>query len=279
MNKSMQKVVDTIQAHMQEGELIWHNPCTIQTHSNLITGKPYTGINAFVLAMVAWGEGYESPYWATFSQVKKAGGKLDNAKGKGIPILFYKELPSEDDDREPRSVVRHSFIFNLDHVTGIDLGSVNTDRGGQATIAHDADALASAYLARENIRVCHGSPAYVPALDTIRMPHLDEVTSTDEFYSCYFHELAHSSGAEKRLGRFDASADRFESKAAYSQEELVAEITAAMLCHDCGVDSEASIKNSAAYVQGWTRFLRDQSEAFVTAVSQAYRARAFIWRG
>jgi len=70
--------------------------------------------------------------------------------------------------------------------------------------------------------------------------------------------------------------DRFESKEDYSKEELVAEITSAMLCHSCGVDSQASIKNSAAYLQGWSRFIQDKADAFLTAVNQAYKAREFI---
>tara|TARA_R110002110_G_scaffold415854_1_gene658268 strand:- start:4704 stop:4943 length:240 start_codon:yes stop_codon:yes gene_type:complete len=70
--------------------------------------------------------------------------------------------------------------------------------------------------------------------------------------------------------------DRFESKEDYSKEELVAEITAAMLCHGCGVDSQASVKNSAAYLQGWSRFIQNKTDAFLTAVNQAYKAREFI---
>jgi antirestriction protein ArdC len=111
------------------------------------------------------------------------------------------------------------------------------------------------------------------------MPGVDEVVSTDEFYSTYFHELAHSTGHPARLCRFGAEVANFESKEDYSKEELVAEITAAMLCHECGVDSQASIRNSAAYLQGWSRFIRDQESAFLSAINQAYKARAFILTG
>jgi hypothetical protein len=52
-----------------------------------------------------------------------------------------------------------------------------------------------------------------------------------------------------------------------------------MLCHDCAVDSQSSIKNSAAYLQGWTRFIQEKSDAFLSAVNQAYKARAFILKG
>ena len=57
------------------------------------------------------------------------------------------------------------------------------------------------------------------------------------------------------MGRYQGSSEE------YSKEELVAEITAAMLCHGCGVDSQSSIKNSAAYIQGWSRFIKEEAEA------------------
>jgi antirestriction protein ArdC len=281
MNKSMQKVIETIQEHMEEGCLIWHNPCVMTTQSNIVSGNAYQGINQLITAMVADSEGYQSPYWATFKQVKELGGNLIDAKGKGVPIIFYKNLPSNegDDAGQKRYVIRSSYVFNLDLVSGIETDKINTDPVGQANPEQDAEVIASAYLARESLRVSHGSPAYIPALDVVRMPTLAEVLSTDEYYSTYFHELAHSAGHPERLCRFGFDAGRFERKEEYSKEELIAEITAAMLCHGCGVDSQSSIKNSAAYIQGWTRFITEKGDAFLSAVNQAYKARAFILAG
>ena len=68
----------------------------------------------------------------------------------------------------------------------------------------------------------------------------------------------------------------YESKEDFSIEECCAEVTAAAVCNHCGVDSQASIKNSAAYLQGWSKFISDNAQAFVTAVNQAYKARDFI---
>jgi len=193
MNKSMQKVVDTLQAYMEEGTLIWHNPCLIRSQSNIVSGNAYQGINQFVTAMVADAEGYQSPYWATFKQVKELGGHLIDAKGKGVPIIFYKNLPEKEGDEkgQKRFVIRNSYVFNLDLVSGFDTDNDSVDQAGQARLAQDAEVIASAYLERENLKVCHGRPAYVPALDVVRMPSVDEVLSTDEYWSTYFHELAH----------------------------------------------------------------------------------------
>jgi len=278
MNHSLHKIIDTLKAHMTDDTLIWHNPCLIRTQSNIASGNPYRGVNQFITAIVAHAEGYRSPWWGTFKQIQALGGQLIDAKGRGVPILFYKQLPSRDsdEDHQERFVIRHSFVFNLDLIEGIaPEAAINPEEGNTVPIAC-AEQIAHRYLAREKIRIRHGTPAYVPATDLIQMPAYAEISSTDEYYSTYFHELAHSTGHPQRLCRFGVGAGRFDSKEDYSREELVAEITAAMLCHDSGVDSQASIKNSAAYLQGWSRFIADKGDALLAAVNQAYKAREFI---
>ena len=210
-------------------------------------------------------------------QVRELGGNLIDAKGKGVPIIFYKSLPSKSDDDEgqERFVIRHSFVFNLDLVSGIETDRINVEPVGQASIEQDAEAIAAAYLERENLRVSHGRPAYSPSLDLVKMPSIDEVVSTDEFYSTYFHELAHSTGHPGRLARFSAEAGTFESKEEYSKEELVAEFGASMLCGHAGIEQQ-TIENSAAYIQGWLKVLKNDQKLAIIAAGQAQRAADFI---
>lgn len=49
-----------------------------------------------------------------------------------------------------------------------------------------------------------------------------------------------------------------------------------MQCHGCGVDSQASIQNSAAYIQRWSGFIASKADPFLSAVNQAYKTRAFL---
>lgn len=271
MNKSIQKVIETIQAHLDDGELVWHKPFITAYQANAASKNEYQGINQLITALVAMKESYTSPFWATFKQIDDLGGKLKDAKGKGVPVLFYKDL--SDDDEKRRFVCKHSFVFNLDLVEGIDIESINPEHDG-FTLSHEASQLADDYIQRENIHLSHGAPAYVPSIDTVKMLKASAFTSREEFYSAFFHELAHSTGHKSRLSRFEIDAET--TKEEYSKEELIAEATAAMLCHDCGVDSKASIKNSAAYIAGWSKFIKDNGSAFVSAVNHAYKARNFI---
>lgn len=278
MSKQVDLVVDTIIKHMDEGKAPWHCPYLVGGHRNMVSQKNYRGINQMVLGFVAASREYKSPYWATFNQIKAAGGRLENAKGKGVPILFYKSLGEQDgtendlkQDDKPRFVARSSRVFNLDLVTGIDHDELSITPN-EASTQKDAQNILEAYLKRTQINVIHGLPAYIPSLDIVRMLDLSQVESTAEYYSAFFHELVHSTGHPKRLNRFEANAATKESREDYSKEELVAEVGAAMLCHLAGVDSEASIKNSANYLRGWMKFIKDNKSAFASAVSQAQKA-------
>lgn len=276
MNNSTKKLIDTLQAHMAEGKLVWHNPCIMAAQANFVSGNAYSGINHFMTSTVSLSEGYKSNYWATFKQIKEAGGSLENAKGKGVPIMFYKDLEPKEGDKKKRFVAKHCFVFNLDLVTGIEAGTLPSEHCGEIIVDRSAELLVNNYLKHECISVTVGSPAYVPSIDVIRMPEKSAFTSADEWFSTVYHECAHSTGHPQRLGRFADTQTKLESKEEYSKEELVAEITSAMLCHESGVSSDASIKNSAAYLQGWSRFIADEAESFVWAIGKAYKARQFI---
>jgi antirestriction protein ArdC len=83
----------------------------LKAQANRVSGQAYQGINQFITSVVAAAEGYQSPYRATFKKIRVLGGKLSDAKGKGVPIIFYKRLSTHnsDGDDQERFVIRHSF--------------------------------------------------------------------------------------------------------------------------------------------------------------------------
>lgn len=62
----------------------------------------------------------------------------------------------------------------------------------------------------------------------------------------------------------------------YSREELVAEMGSAMLCSVAGVDTEKSLTNSAGYIQGWLKALKNDPKMIVWATSRAEKAAKYI---
>ena len=86
--------------------------------------------------------------------------------------------------------------------------------------------------------------------------------------------MAHSTGHKSRLNRKGFSEIAAFGSETYSKEELVAEITAAMLCGVTGVVN-STIENSAAYIKSWCKQLKSDPKLIVNAASQAqtYRRR------
>lgn len=115
---------------------------------------------------------------------------------------------------------------------------------------------------------------YQPSIDTVVVPQLSQYQRVEEFYSTEFHELVHSSGHNSRLNRI-ADVATFGSHE-YSKEELVAELGSAFLVNHCGLESEASFRNSAGYIQGWLKALRDDKRLIVSAAGAAEKAVSLI---
>ena len=109
------------------------------------------------------------------------------------------------------------------------------------------------------------------------MPALNSFDSSEEYYSVLFHEIAHSTGHETRLNRKGITElSRFGSHS-YCFEELVAEMTSAFLCSSVGIEN--TIDNSAAYIQGWIKALKENKKMILIAASQAQKAADYISKG
>jgi antirestriction protein ArdC len=80
---------------------------------------------------------------------------------------------------------------------------------------------------------------YSPAADFVHMAERSACVSDSSYYDTLFHELTDATGHKSRLNRMDGDTcwNRFGSKP-YANEELVAEMGAAMLCAECGIFQE-----------------------------------------
>ena len=91
-----------------------------------------------------------------------------------------------------------------------------------------------------------------------------------------FHELTHSTGHEKRLGRKGILESHSFGDQTYSKEELIAEMGAAFLCATAGIET-CTLDNSASYIASWMTFIRGADpRTVVMAAGQAQRAADLI---
>lgn len=141
------------------------------------------------------------------------------------------------------------------------------------------------YVGRSGVKVdwdYAGVPCYIPAIDTVAINR--HQTSQEFVYSTVFHELAHSTGAAKRLNRQGVTrvgVKPEEKKDVYAKEECIAEIAASLLCADCDVYSFQTsecreYENNLAYVSNWKKRIKDWGSSFIYIVSQAEQAYNYI---
>ena len=88
--------------------------------------------------------------------------------------------------------------------------------------------------------------------DWITLPPRELFISAEEEAATETHELVHSSGRRKRLGREGLREAAPFGSSVYSFEEMVAEMGAAYLCAEAGI-SPAVIDNQASYIAGWLK--------------------------
>lgn len=100
----------------------------------------------------------------------------------------------------------------------------------------------------------------------ISLPDIRQFENVYEYYSTIFHELAHST---------KVSIDR--GKLSYAQEELVAEVSASLLCSSFGLINEGSFQNNVAYLQSWMKEIEQAgSKDIYFAVTEAKKAADLI---
>lgn len=246
---------------------------------NLITGKAYRGSNVFMTAI----QGHASPFWGSKKQITGAGGTINTQEdGKLVPytpILFW-NFPTP----EQKAAGRFPFckfyqVWNIEQTTGIEelaASKLEADAGEPVNPIEAAQALVDGWHGKPEIRFGDAKARYFPDSDHVSMPVMQAFDSAEAFYSTLFHELAHSSGHRTRLARDGVvNPIRFASHD-YSEEELVAEMTAGMLTAATGIDTPETVESSAAYLDHWLDKLKREPSWLAASGGQAQKAADLI---
>jgi antirestriction protein ArdC len=281
-------VTERFVAALEEGTIPWRQPWVGQEPMNLISGRPYRGVNLLLLGM---GASFERQLWLTMKQANELGAKVRKGE-RSTMVVFYKQIRvrAEEgqaaDEEGKRSIwlLRYYRVFNVAQLEDGEAGKLAkliAKREPEQQREHEPLALCDEwveqYLADDGPSLGAGSPAYSPKLDRVLMPLPEMFESSAAYYSTFFHELAHSTGHEDRLNR-----DGIVSETAsfgspqYAREELVAEISAGMLCARAGIDNERQIENAKAYVQHWIDHLTRDPKLVVSAAARAQKAADLI---
>jgi antirestriction protein ArdC len=269
-----QQVTDRIIQLMEAGVVPWRKPWRTANPKSLTSGLPYRGINAFVLSAAP----YSSPYWVTFNQARARGGAVRKGE-KGWPLIFWKFIEQRDQETgevaNSYPILKSWTIFNVEQCDGLEYPQ---PAPRQFAPIEEAERMVATMPAAPVIHHDGGSRAfYRPARDTVHMPLRETFGKPEEYYSTLFHELAHATGHPTRLDRPGIRDFAGFASHSYGVEELIAEMTAAMLCGICGIEP-MTIDNSAAYISSWLMTIREDKRLLVTAAGAAQKAADYILR-
>lgn len=257
-----------------EGILPWSQPWRnylSQTGQpqNLISKKPYRGMNVWVLSA----QGYGSPFWLSFKQAQALGGSVRKGQ-KGTPVVFWLWL--EDKDGGEFAVPRYYTVFNAEQCDGLALPALEEKPANDAGSLAECERVMSGMPTPPTVTHNEAAAYYHPVQDRVNLPRKESFAELPRYYATAFHELAHSTGHPSRLDRLQGGQawGKFGSDP-YAKEELVAEMTAAFLCGVANIEPQVE-DQSVAYLQGWVSRLKGDSKLLIQAAAQAQRAADYI---
>lgn len=313
-NDTTYKVItDRILALLKEGGLVWRKPWNEKVNGptdlahNYVTKYMYRAGNYYLnflneslggLEVIIDGKkkkvAYKHSIYFTFKQVTDLGGQINKGE-KGWPVVYFKwlykdlkanKLVNEEDAVDNKGKIKPGYskfpglfyytVFNYDQCSGLKIKIDRAEKRTAKEKIESAEKIIDDMPDRPELKFGGAEAFYSPARDFVQMPKMSQFKVDQQYYSVFFHELIHSTGAAKRLDR-DLTG-KFGSKS-YAFEELIAELGASFLCGQSGI-LYYTMKNSAAYIQSWTKALTKEMESdpkfFLRAASAAQRAADFI---
>ncbi len=243
-------------------------------------GTPYRGMNTFWLWMIAEAAGFLSPYWMTYRQCQKLGGQVRKGEKATIAIFYKsydKQIEGDDGEEgtEKRRVLKAYAVFNADQCDGLP-EMYRAKRELEPVEPAGREERLDTFFSAVGAELRHqGSEAYYePVLDRITMPPAALFEGYDHYYATLAHELSHWTGHGSRLGR-DLK-NRFGTES-YAAEELVAELSAAILGAELGLPV-AHLDHHASYIAHWLELLKSDDRAMLTAAAKAEEAASLIMK-
>ena len=279
-----------------------------------ITGRTYSGGNSFFLMADTSEKGYNTPVYMTFKQAKDRNLHV-NAGEKSVPIFKWglsikdengKTVSEEDynamskEERDKFSVRPYPKVYHVFNIDQTNLSEVNKKKYDAIVARFKApdeevkdskgmyinDALDRMFKEKAwHCDIRYNKPSsrafYVPSQDFIVLPMKEQFkigkTAEEvyrdgmEYYSTALHEMGHSTGHASRLNR------QFGSKRTegYAHEELIAEMTAALVGSTMGFDKKI-LENNANYLKGWLENLKRNPESITTIMSDVGKASDMI---
>lgn len=278
-----------------------------------VGGRNYSGSNSFFLQLHTAAKGYQLPVYLTFNQAHNL--KAHVLKGeKSFPVVYWDMMVKDKDGKKVSSdeykamskeerknldvipFIKAFPVYNVDQTNLrevqpervqklIDKFKVPELRDTQGMYAHSAlDRMIQqqSWLCPIQADKRENGAYYSPSRDIVVLPMKAQFNTGNtpeeiyrdgmEFYSTMLHEMTHSTMTPERLNR--EMGGKFGDPK-YAKEELVAELTAAMISHSMGFDSKIT-DNSAAYLDSWIGVLKKEPKFIASIMADVNKASDLI---
>lgn len=266
---AQQKITDELIAAMESGVAPWRkswkggNAVMPLRHN----GIPYKGINVTMLWIAATAKGYQSSYWMTYRQAQEYGAQVRQGEKAATSYHFTMREVTDKKTGDKKNIPDHkiNYVFNAEQIDNLPLRY----QAKPIEVIGGAEKIESleSFFSKFGANLHHGesySPCYIPSLDVIQMPPVENFETATGYYGTLSHEHIHWTGHKSRLNRLETG------KKAYAFEELVAELGACFLNAQIGAD--LNIDDSASYLKFWLAALKEDKTFIFKAASAAQKA-------
>ena len=278
-----------------------------------VGGRNYSGANSFFLQLHTAANGYRLPVYLTFKQAHNL--KTHVLKGeKAFPVVYWDMMVKDKDgsrispdvyrsmtaeERKGLDVIPFIKAFPVYNVAQTNLAEVQPERmqklldkfkipelrdteGMYVHEALDRMVRTQGWLCPIQADKREDGAYYSPSRDIVVIPMKAQFnigTTPEEtyrggmeYYSTMLHEMAHSTMTPGRLNR--EGGGKFGDPK-YAKEELVAELTAALISRSMGFDTKVT-DNSAAYLDHWIGVLKQEPKFIVSVMADVNKASDLI---
>ncbi len=269
-----------------------------------ITGRHYSGGNTLMLLIYSMYYDFRTPVFLTFLQADKLGVRINKGaqsfpvyhiarmyynpqRQERISIEKYEELPDTEKGNCHVIMTPKCYdVFNLDQ-TGYsekypaewsellsrhEISCPQENTGNYSNGLLDAVITGQSWVCPIEERLSDRA-YYSPSQDHIVLPCKMQFPDSKSFYSTALHEMAHSTGHESRLERIRKGVRK--GTADYAKEELVAELSAALMGFYLGIET-AIREDHASYLKNWLAALHQENTFLMDVLTDVVQAVRYM---
>lgn len=266
-----EQVTQKILEQLEQGVVPWRKRWQVAGPNglprNLVSDRPYSGVNIILLWLTSLEAGFSDQRWLTFNQVKELGGSVKGQKATRIIFAGQGKKKTDDGEEETYTCVKFYNVFNAEQVEGLEIEPEPAGEPFEIRLQNVRD-----FVNAQGVPVVHGGNRafYSPSQDVITLPPRESFFDEEAYWATTLHELAHATGHKSRLGREFGKRNSPE----YAREELVAELASCFIAADLGVTP--TFEDSASYLQHWCALLGDSKTAIFKAATAASKVAAYL---